>query len=251
MMAVQRGGRRRHFIALCACMACGAAAGAEPSHHWSYSGPEGPSHWGGSCEVGKAQSPIDIRTAQARPAKLPTLVFDYGPAPLHIINNGHTVQVDVANGSTLSVGGVRFQLVQFHFHKPSEETINGRHFDMVVHLVHRDWAGHLAVVAVPLRSGAANALVTKLWSHLPKRKEQQSSPAGVTIDPAQLLPTNHSSFSYSGSLTTPPCTEGVRWFVMRSPASISPAQIATFGKLYSHNARPTQPMNGREVLAGK
>jgi carbonic anhydrase len=242
--------RNRYFIALCAGVAC-AVAGAEPSHQWSYSGPSAPSHWGGSCNVGKAQSPIDIRSARAKRQTLPVLTFAYRPGPLHIIDNGHSVQADVTEGSTLSVGGDRFRLVQFHFHKPSEEAIDGRHSDMVVHLVHRDSGGRLAVVAVPLSSGSANALVAMLWSHLPRSKGHESSPAGVMIDPAQLLPANHSYFSYIGSLTTPPCTEGVRWFVMKSAVSISPAQIATFGKLYPHNARPTQPANGREVLVGK
>ena len=224
------------------------AATGEAAHHWSYSGNEGPDHWGETCAAGRSQSPIDIRTASASRKKAPPLVFSYRPTPLHIIDNGHSIQVDVDPGSTLSAGGSRLPLVQFHFHRPSEEAIDGRHSAMVVHLVHRDAAGNLAVVAVLLREGLANPLIATLWKNLPKRQGHEDSPPGVVIDPSQLLPADRSYFSYVGSLTTPPCTEGVRWFVLKSPVTVSSAEIGTFAKLYPANARPLQPANGREVL---
>jgi carbonic anhydrase len=225
-----------------------AAAADEATHHWSYAGPNGPTHWGEICAAGKSQSPIDIHTASASHKNAPPLAFNYRPTPLRIIDNGHSIQVDVDPGSTLSAGGARLPLVQFHFHRPSEEAIDGRHSAMVVHLVHRDGEGNLAVVAVLLREGAANPLIATLWKNLPKRKGHEVSPPGVTIDPSELLPADRSYFSYVGSLTTPPCTEGVRWFVLKDPVTVSSSEIGTFTKLYPGNARPLQPVNGREVL---
>jgi carbonic anhydrase len=225
------------------------AAASESGHHWSYSGAEGPSHWGGTCHTGKAQSPIEIRTGEADSEKMPPLVVDYRPGTLHIIDNGHTIQVNVDKGSSISVGGHRFDLVQFHFHKPSEEMIDGRHFAMVAHLVHRDAKGNLAVIAVPLRAGAANPLIDTLWRYLPHEKEHEESLHAISISPGQLLPASRSYFTYMGSLTTPPCTEGVRWFVLKGANTISLNQITTFSKLYRANARPVQPLNKREVHA--
>lgn len=225
------------------------AAASEQGHHWSYSGAEGPSHWGGICHTGKAQSPIEIRTQEADAKKLPPLVIDYRPGTLHIIDNGHTIQVNVDKGSSISVGGHRFDLVQFHFHKPSEEMIDGRHFAMVVHLVHRDAKGNLAVIAVPLRVGTANPVIDTLWRYLPHEKEREKSLHAVSISPGQLLPASRAYFTYMGSLTTPPCTEGVRWFVLKTAGTVSLNQITTFSKLYRANARPVQPLNKREVEA--
>ncbi len=220
----------------------------EATHHWAYSGPNGPAYWSETCAAGKSQSPIDISTASATHDKVPPLVFAYRPTALHIIDNGHSIQVDVDKGSTLAAGGVRFPLVQFHFHKPSEEAIDGRRSAMVVHLVHRDAEGNLAVVAVLLEEGATNSLVSTLWRNLPKQKAHEESPAGVMIDPTQLLPVDRSYFTFVGSLTTPPCTEGVRWFVLKSPVSLSVAEIDTFAKRYPANARPLQQANGRQIL---
>jgi carbonic anhydrase len=224
-------------------------AAASEQHHWSYAGDEGPSHWGGTCGSGKAQSPIDIRSAAAKSENLPPLAIDYRPGALHIIDNGHTIQVNVEPGSSVVVGKDRYPLVQFHFHKPSEEMIDGRRFAMVAHFVHKDAKGNLAVIAVPLKAGAANPLIGTLWRNLPKEKEHLESAHAVTISPAQLLPANRAYFTYEGSLTTPPCTEGLRWFVLKSPSTISLEQLTTFSKVYSANARPIQPLNKRQVLA--
>lgn len=227
------------------------AAASETAHHWSYSGAEGPFHWGGTCAKGRKQSPIDIRTTATKHEKLPPLEIDYRPGTLHIIDNGHTIQVNVDQGSSITVGGHRYGLVQFHFHKPSEEMIDGRRFAMVAHLVHKDAKGGLAVVAVPLKAGAENPLVATLWRHLPKEKEREESLHAVTISPGQLLPANRDYFTYMGSLTTPPCTEGVRWFVLKTPNTISLAEITTFSRRYPADARPVQPLNKREVVDSK
>jgi carbonic anhydrase len=229
----------------------------EQGHHWAYKGEAGPSHWAAmdkefeSCGIGKAQSPIDIPTGKVRSENLPALAFDYKPAPLRIIDNGHTIQVNYPPGSTLSVDGARYELVQFHFHKPSEEKIDGKAFDMVAHLVHKDAQGHLAVVAVPLKAGSDNALVNTLWRNLPREKGHEVALDSISIDAVRLLPTARGYYTYEGSLTTPPCSEGVRWFVLKSPSTVTAGEIAAFGKLYPVNARPVQPLNGREVRSTK
>jgi carbonic anhydrase len=161
------------------------------------------------------------------------------------------VQVNYPPGSSLTVGGTRYELVQFHFHKPSEEKINGKSFDMVAHLVHKDAQGKLAVVAVPLKAGSENAVVATLWRNLPREKEHEVAVDSVSIDATGLLPPARGYYTFQGSLTTPPCSEDVRWFVLKSPSTVSAGEIAAFGKLYSTNARPVQPLNGREVQSTK
>ncbi len=231
---------------------CPASESAHP--HWSYAGKTAPSHWSEleadykSCAAGKHQSPIDIRDDAVEKAHLPDITFNYLPTALHIIDNGHTVQVNYAPGSYITIGGERYDLVQFHFHHPSEEKINGQSASMVAHLVHKNAAGKLAVVAVLLKSGtAANAMMSTLWKNWPAAKEQEAVPGGVTINVADLLPKDHAYYSFSGSLTTPPCSEDVSWFVLREPSVVSAGQIAQFARRYPMNARPTQPLNGREI----
>jgi carbonic anhydrase len=230
---------------------------AEEGHHWSYKGETGPTHWGAmekefeSCGVGKVQSPIDIKTKSAKASDLPAIEFAYQPSPLRIIDNGHTVQVNYAPGSSITVDGKRYELLQFHFHHPSEEEIDGKHSDMVAHLVHKDAGGNLAVVAVLLKKGSANPLVGTLWKNIPKEKGKEAQVDAVTINVADLLPEKRGYYTFQGSLTTPPCSEGVRWFVLKSPTTVSAEQVAGFGKLYAMNARPVQPLNGREIAASK
>jgi carbonic anhydrase len=203
-----------------------------------------------TCGVGKTQSPIDIEDAVAKKSDLPAIAFDYKPSPLKIIDNGHTIQVDYAPGSSITVQGKQYDLVQFHFHKPSEEKINGKTYDMVAHLVHRDRDGNLAVVAVLLQAGSANGLIDTLWNNIPKEKGKQSAVQGVVVNAADLLPANKAAYyTFSGSLTTPPCSEGVTWFVLKTPTSISKDEVTHFGHLYPMNARPTQPLNDREIRA--
>ncbi len=232
-------------------------ASAEQHHHWSYSGEGGPSHWAeldaknAVCGEGKSQSPVNIRTQDVRRTQLPKLMFNYRSAPLHIIDNGHSVQINVEPGSVLKVGDKSYQLLQCHFHLPSEELMNGKRSEMVAHLVHRDTEGKLAVVAVLLRTGQPNSTVEALWSHLPKQKGKEADFNDALINPAGLLPSDHSYFTYTGSLTTPPCSEGVRWLVLRSESTLSKNEIAVFAKLYPNDARPAQKLNGRQVLGTK
>jgi len=230
------------------------AASASAQHaaaHWTYSGEDGPSHWGSlssdfaACSTGREQSPIDITTAT--PASLPGIQFDYTPSPLRVIDNGHTIMVTPAVGSSITVGGTKYRLVQFHFHRPSEEEIKGKRHAMVVHLVHADSAGRLAVVAVLLDVGAENATVQSIWSHLPAMKDMEMTADSVMVDPAGLLPVSRGYYTFAGSLTTPPCSEHVTWFVLKAPVTISAAQEAAFAKLYPMNARPVQPVHGRTI----
>ena len=227
---------------------------AEGEHHWSYHGSTGPTKWGTlesdytECALGKRQSPIDIRDADATKGELPVIHFDYKPSPLEIIDNGHTVQVDYAPGSSITVQGKRYELVQFHFHKPSEERINGKSSDMVVHLVHMASDGNLAVDAVLLKVGAASHVIERLWSDIPKQKEEEREVKGIEVNAADLLPADKAAYyTFTGSLTTPPCGEGVAWVVLKTPGSISKGEVARFARLYPMDARPTQPVNGREV----
>jgi carbonic anhydrase len=225
--------------------------------HWSYSGNTGPQEWGklekdyGTCTLGKFQSPIDIRDEVAKKADLPIIEFVYKPSPLKIIDNGHSIQVNYAPGSFINVGGKRYELVQFHFHKPSEEKINGKSYAMVAHLVHKDASGQLAVVAVLFDTGEPNALVRTLWANLPKTKGTESTVEAVKVNAEELLPSNHAYYTFPGSLTTPPCSEDVTWFVLKSPISISSDEVARFAREYPMNARPVQALNGREVQASK
>jgi carbonic anhydrase len=242
----------KHLAALFLIPALGlATAAVSDGAHWTYQGHGGPSEWGSldpafvACKVGKLQSPIDIHGAQA--ANLQAIKFDYKPSALKIIDNGHTIQVNYAPGSSIDVGGARYELVQFHFHKPSEEKINGKSSAMVAHLVHANSAGQLAVVAVLLDPGGASELVDSLWKNIPKEKEKEVVVANVTIDAARLLPESRGYYTFQGSLTTPPCSEGVTWFVLKTPVKIADRQIAAFGKIYPLNARPVQPLNGRSV----
>lgn len=223
--------------------------------HWSYSGQNDPKHWGkldqhfASCSMGHRQSPIDIK--DAKKADLPALKFDYQPVPLNIIDNGHTVMIAYAPGSTLTVGEKVYTLKQFHFHHPSEEHIKGKGFPLAVHLVHSDDQGHLAVVAVLFEDGAANALIDSLWRSIPKEKEKAVDVASVSVQAQDLLPAHRGYFTFSGSLTTPPCTEGVAWYVLQNHGTVSQDQIAAFAKIYPNDARPIQPTNGRDILESK
>jgi carbonic anhydrase len=220
-------------------------------HEWAWDGEAGPLHWAdlkpeyATCKTGKEQSPIDIRNPQQAP--LPAIRFDYKASPLKIIDNSHTIQVNYAPGSFITVGDHRYQLLQCHFHRPSEERIGGKTFQMVAHLVHADSDGKLAVVAVLLQKGTANSTIQQIWANLPKSQNKEQEVTGVTINAAGLLPENIAYYTYPGSLTTPPCTEGVNWLILKTPMDISSAQIDTFAKLYPHNARPIQPLGSRVV----
>lgn len=218
--------------------------------HWDYDGREGPSRWASldkdyaTCGVGKLQSPIDITGAQAAP--LPPIAFDYQPAPLTLVNNGHTVQANYPSGSAITVGKHTYALVQFHFHTPSEEQVEGRAYDMVWHLVHKDRDGKLAVVGVLVKEGRMNPAIDKITKNLPKKTNQEVR-TKTPLNASALLPAQKAYYHFMGSLTTPPCSEGVSWYVMKQPIEASAAQIAAFRSLFGANARPVQPRNGRAL----
>ncbi|MBL9104211.1 MAG: carbonic anhydrase family protein [Myxococcales bacterium] len=194
-----------------------------------------------TCKHGLLQSPIDLHAVAERGAD--RLHFDYRPDTLRIQNTGHTVQVDHRSGSTVRAGDQTFELVQYHMHSPSEHTVEGKRYPLEIHLVHRNAAGLLAVVGVLVEEGpespAEAATTAVIWDHLPATAGAHAE-AVSQVDPATLLPADHTHFFYTGSLTTPPCTEHVRWHVMTTPVPLSAAHIAAFRRLYSDNARPVQ-----------
>ncbi len=218
--------------------------------HWTYEGDTGPDNWGKlkpewkTCSSGERQSPIDIRDG-IRVDQEPVR-FYYKPSGFRVIDNGHTVQANLAGGNRILAMGRDFELVQLHFHRPSEERVNGKLYEMVAHLVHKDKEGRLAVVAVLLDKGANNPIVQTLWNHLPLERNIEY-PASVALDLDSLLPEDRSYFTYMGSLTTPPCSEGVLWIVLRAPAGVSAEQVAAFSRLYPNNARPIQQAAGRLI----
>jgi carbonic anhydrase len=220
---------------------------------WTYVGPTGPVKWGDlnkdfeECKLGQTQAPIDIPDAKARKGDLPSLLFDYKPVPLRIIDNGHTIQVNYDPGSFLMVSGKKYELLQFHFHKPSEEKIDGKGQEMDAHLVHQTADHKLGVVAVQLDAGAENPMIKTLWNNLPKEKGKESAVPAVMINAKDLLPKNKGYYTFSGSLTTPPCSEDVTWFVLKTPVPISADSIARFASRYPMNARPVQPINSRDI----
>ncbi len=242
------------LLMLCCFAASGAWAG-EAAHgaHWEYDGHNGPARWGEMnkeyevCGLGKHQSPIDIRKTEMK-VDLPELAFDYAASPLKIVNNGHTVQVNLDAGGGVKIGDHVYRLAQFHFHTPSEERIQGKPADMVAHLVHKDAAGKLAVVAVLVKRGKENAALKAVFDNMPIAAGPVHGVEGLAINAADLLPAKRGYYHFEGSLTTPPCSEGVSWYVLSTPVEASAAQIKAFRGLYKHNARPVQPLNGRNVV---
>jgi carbonic anhydrase len=240
-------------------IAHGPAAGEQPpghGAHWSYEGATGPAAWGNldpafaTCATGTHQSPIDL------PASVPAssehhIEFHYQSVPLKVLNNGHTIQVEVPAGSYIELDGRRYDLLQFHFHHPSEETIASKHADMVVHLVHKNDQGGLAVVGVLMSAGQGEpAILARVWEHLPAQAGQTDAPAGVQIALTELLPADRPFYHFTGSLTTPPCSEDVAWNVMANPIAISPEHVQAFHALYPLNARPVQPLHDRAISGG-
>jgi len=235
------------------------AAHEEP--HWSYEGATGTSNWGSlsadwsPCGEGKSQSPIDID--QTMRPDLTELKAQFKPAALRVIhhphvadeiNNGHTIQVNYTEGDVATIGGEQFQLMQYHFHSPSEHTVHGQSYPMEMHLVHQSAAGKLAVVGVFIEEGVHNPAFDPIWTNLPTTKGAKSHVDSVTVDVNQLLPVDSASYRYDGSLTTPPCSEGVQWIVMATPIAMSAEQIAAFRAIIHDNNRPVQPLNGRTVV---
>ena len=221
--------------------------------HWSYEGENGPQAWGklkgefSICATGKRQSPINIEESDTLQGPAEPLQFNYQTSGASVVNNGHTIQVDLSGENSLTVRNSSYKLLQFHFHTPSEERINHQSFAMVAHLVHKNAEGQLAVVAVLLDPGVANTLINKVWTHMPLDSNDRVRMPGGVIDMNELLPKDQRYYQFMGSLTTPPCTEGVLWLVLKQPSTLSPAQIKLFSQLFPNNARPVQPLNGRAV----
>ena len=245
--------RRIAIAILGMCVALPAAA---QQKDWSYEGKQGPMNWAHldsswrACGDGKQQSPIDIKGARLSPDAKP-IEFHYISSSMILVNTGHTVEVQPKPGSYIIADGTRYELVEFHFHHPGEETVNGKLSDMSVQFVHKSADGRVAIIAVRLNETTnANVLLAGLWEHLPKT-------AGATdkmtqfLNPAALLPVDRGYWAYDGSLTAPPCTEGVRWFVMEQMVEISRDQRRAFAALYKVNSRLLQDRHGRKIVASE
>ncbi|MBF0515602.1 MAG: carbonic anhydrase family protein [Nitrospirae bacterium] len=232
------------------------AAKDEHKAHWSYEGDTGPDKWGdmsaeqGVCKTGKAQSPVDIKTTKQANKKTAYKV-SYKASPLKIINNGHTIQVNYEPGSTITIDGKTYQLLQFHFHDPSEHTVLGKSYPMELHLVHKNDKGELAVLGVFMKEGKENATIKTLWDNLPDKVNEEKSVPAVSVNASTLLPKMNNLVVYRGSLTTPPCSEGVSWNVVKTPIEVSKAQIDKFISVSGKNARPVQPLNDRQLQETK
>lgn len=236
---------------LALCPICAPKAFTAEGAHWGYEGETGPAHWGGIdaaskvCSIGSQQSPIDITGAIK--AQLPPLKIAWSKKPDTIVNNGHTIQLNFSPGNTLKVGSDSYDLVQFHFHHPSEHTIAGKNSPMEVHFVYGNASGGLAVIGVMMTEGKANPTFGKIAATMPP-KQGEPVKADAAIDPAKLLPARLPYYRYSGSLTTPPCSEVVNWLLVREPVHVAKADIDAFAKLFPMNARPVQKDNRRFVL---
>ncbi|MCB1321537.1 MAG: carbonic anhydrase family protein [Leptospiraceae bacterium] len=214
----------------------------------------GPQNWGElspeyeTCTTGTLQSPIDIHGAKS--ADLPALQLNYIDSNFIVTNNGHTIKASFENGGTLKVGEDSYNLIQVHFHSPGEAAVDGDRSDMVAHLVHSSEAGDLAVIGVLLEAGNANAAIQKIWDQMPQEVGAENKASG-TLNAQNITGSELAYYTFQGSLTTPPCTEGVRWIVLKNPVTLSAGQIAAFKELYPMNARPIQPTNDREILVSK
>jgi len=220
--------------------------------HWSHhEGEEGPENWQNLCDGfadcgGKVQSPINIVTKNVKSdVKLLTPDFSYDKSKVDIINNGHTVQFNISGNNSVKLKGKTYKLLQFHYHALSEHTINGKHFPIEVHFVHKYDGGDYAVIGIMFKEGNENDLLNKYLNKFPKTKGEYKSDDMINL--LSLLPKNRDYFNYSGSLTTPPCSEVVNWYVLKNPITASKRQIEQFSKILNHNYRPIQPLNDREV----
>ncbi|MCD8496611.1 MAG: carbonic anhydrase family protein [Alphaproteobacteria bacterium] len=219
---------------------------------WGYSGKKGPAFWGemdaanNACTQGKAQSPINV--AQFMKGDLPDIAFAYQDIPLKVKNTGHSVEVTVPPGSTATIGEHVYDLKQIHFHTPSEHYMDGAPYPMEAHLYHTDPEGHTDVIAVMIKVGGENTTIGQIWSRIPAEAgAEEVSEEGVVISAYDLLPASPGYYTYEGSLTTPPCTEGVTWTIMQQPIEITQEQLGAFQSIFAHNARPLQDLNGRVV----
>jgi carbonic anhydrase len=248
------------FLAMAAMALCGIsgswAAAQQTGPNWGYDGKTGPFNWSKldpaykACSTGKEQSPIDIRGARLDKGLQP-VEFHYMASQITASNTGRTVQFIPPEGSNyIVVGGVRYDLVQFHFHHPGEEPVKGKISDMSLHLLHKSADGKFLVIAVRLNEGNANAVMATLWPHLPA-KVNTTQKVTELVNPAGLLPADRAYWTYEGSLTAPPCTEGVRWIVYKQEVQISRDQLRSFAALYKMNTRMVQATRGRKIEASE
>jgi carbonic anhydrase len=243
--------RRRFSLGLLACPLCAAAAKAADAPHWDYQDHGGAQKWGeldGSykaCGLGAEQSPIDLSGGVK--ATLDPIRFDWKPQAFKIVNNGHTIQANAAPGSTLEIGKEVYNLIQFHFHAPSEHTVNGKRFAMEAHFVHAE-AERRAAVGVFMQPGRRNAAFAAIMQAAPRTEGEKT--LGEPVDPRQFLPAGKALFRYEGSLTTPPCSEVVDWNIFEQPIDVAEADIKAFQAIFPMNARPLQPLNRRFLLRG-
>jgi len=242
-------------LTISSAVASESQAGKHLGHgHWSYDGHTAAEHWGNlhpeyaTCKHGQAQSPINIEHHAVADAELHPIAFEYAESAAKVANNGHTVQVDFDAAGHIKLGENAYKLHQFHFHTPSEEQVNGEHYPMVAHMVHRSEEGELAVVAVLFEEGEKHEALDRVFAAMPDEHHAKAE-LDDEFHPLHLLPEEQDYYHYIGSLTTPPCTEGVRWHVLKQPVEVSAEQIAAFKALYPMNARPVQPLNGRTVQA--
>ena len=228
----------------------GWAADEQGVSSWSYEGQESAAHWDMlspaymACESGSHQSPIDIAMSR-HTQQQEQLVFHHQSGLVRALDNGHTIQINVPPGNELNLNGRTYRLNQFHFHEPSEHHVDGRTYPMEIHSVYRDTKGHVVVIGVLVEAGTPNQALAALWTMLPMKTGELGTEH--PFNPQDLIPPNTHHFSYHGSLTTPPCTEGVQWIVLRDPISMSVQQIAQFVSIIGHNARPVQPLHGRRI----
>jgi len=247
----------RLFALAALVLSAAGLATAQTTTPWDYEGKHGALAWGKLdpaykiCSQGHEQAPIDIRHAHLNKALQP-LEFHYIAGPVTIVNNGHAIVAHVDPGSYMVAGGVRYDLIEFDFHHPSEETVKGKLSDMDIQLVHRSADGKMAILAVRLIEdiGKPNAELATLWPRLPTTA---GSSAKVTdmVNPGGLLPADRGYWTYMGSLTTPPCTEGVRWFVFEQEVTLSRSQLRTFAPFFRVNTRPLQDPHGRRIEANE
>ena len=244
------------FLAASLVVSCTTSQTTDEHHedghgHWSYAASTGPEHWGSLeheyavLDKGREQSPIDLKAGATGTGN--PLTFDYGTTKLNLVNNGHTVQQNVDPGSYVTYQGRKYRLLQFHFHSGSEHTIEGKRKSLEMHLVHQAANGEFLVVGILFQPGAANSFLKQFWNRIPAHADETVTDAATAISLSDCVPAGSPVYAYDGSFTTPPGTEGVKWFVFSEPESLSILQLAKFRQLYSNNFRPVQPLHGRLV----
>lgn len=235
----------------------GAQAADHGHTHWGYTGHGAPENWGkldpkyAACSAGKSQSPVNITGVDVVEGELPAIKVNYRPSKVVVENNGHTIQANYSDSNnTLTVGGKTYTLKQFHFHVPSENMIKGKSFPLEAHFVHADKSGNLAVLAVLYENGKENTRLNPIWNAMPANAKSPKVTLKQNFDASTLIPASKDYYRFSGSLTTPPCSEGVTWMVLKSYDHIGKAQTDKFTKAMGghHNNRPVQPINARVIV---